>query len=299
LIILIAVTYLIYHTLTENKQLSFEEFRTTLQNSALFSPSNLLILLLFTVVNWILEITKWKLLANQIEPISWKSAAQQSLASLTFSLITPNRIGEYGAKALYFQKEKRKQILILNFIGNVHQFLVTFFIGFTGMYYWKDRVQEIIPETVYEIISAFLVFLIFILVLLNFNSRYVWWKETIFNKFIFVTKKLNIQVSIVSLLRYLVFSHQLFWALFILDIQMSYLITMATIASMYFISSLIPMLSLFDFVVKGSVAAFLFSLCGVSPLLILSVITLLWIYNFVIPAIIGSYFVLTFQPVES
>ena len=40
--------------------------------------------------------------------INFFEAYEQCLASLTVSIITPNRIGEYGAKALFFEKENRK-----------------------------------------------------------------------------------------------------------------------------------------------------------------------------------------------
>ena len=45
-----------------------------------------------------MEIAKWKILTNNVKKNSWLDATKQSLASLTLSLITPNRIGEYGAK---------------------------------------------------------------------------------------------------------------------------------------------------------------------------------------------------------
>ena len=56
------------------------------------------------------------------------------------------------------------------------------------------------------------------------------------------------------------------------------------------------MLSLFDVVLKGTVAVWVFSYFNIEPLTILSITTLMWIFNFVLPAIIGSYFVLTFKP---
>ena len=56
------------------------------------------------------------------------------------------------------------------------------------------------------------------------------------------------------------------------------------------------MLSLFDVVLKGSVAIWVFTFFNIEPLTILSITTIMWLLNFVLPAIIGSYFVLTFKP---
>jgi len=65
---------------------------------------------------------------------------------------------------------------------------------------------------------------------------------------------------------------------------------------MYLITSLIPMLFIFDVVVKGSVAIWLFGYLNVPELSILSVVSLMWILNFVLPSIVGSYFVFNFNP---
>jgi hypothetical protein len=48
-------------------------------------------------------------------------------------------------------------------------------------------------------------------------------------------------------------------------------------------------------VVKGSVALYLFSFADINNITILSVTTLMWLLNFVIPSIFGSYFVLNFS----
>jgi len=53
------------------------------------------------------------------QKIAFPQAYKQSLASLTAAIITPNRIGEYGVKALYFKRNFRKKIMLLNFIGNI------------------------------------------------------------------------------------------------------------------------------------------------------------------------------------
>ena len=299
LIILMLFGYFIYQTLTQNEQLSLLEFVAILQNSQLILWKNVLVMASLSALNWILEIEKWKLLANQIRPTSWKNSAAQSLASLTFSLITPNRIGEYGAKAIYFPKKERKRIVALNFIGNFHQLVITCLVGFAGISYWNA-----ISKEVFSTISVMNILIVFTLItggiiLLIYTTKHWKWRKQIFEKLHFITQKLNAQISFLSLLRYLVFSHQFYWMLKILHPDISYESSMAAIASIYLISSFIPMLSLFDVVVKGSVAVFVFSFVEISPLVVLSVTTLMWVFNFVIPAMIGSYFVITFQPRES
>src|SRR5690606_38876186 len=90
-------------------------------------------LLILTVFNWFFETLKWQTLVDVIERISFKNALEQSLGALTASLLTPNRIGEYGAKAMYVSPKFRKKILLLNFIGNMMQMSVTLLFGIVGL----------------------------------------------------------------------------------------------------------------------------------------------------------------------
>lgn len=300
LIVLVLLGYFIYHTLINNSQISWNEFLLTIKDSDVFNLVKILILLAFTAVNWMLEILKWKILSNKIQATSYKEAVVQSLASHTFALITPNRIGEYGAKALYYPKQQRKDALILNFIGNFHQLLITIFLGVIGLLFWKAEIKEFIPELYYDFLTGAIIAVVFIIGLLRFVSKkYRDWLEQVYKRFRFITTKLNLKISILCLLRYVVFAHQFYFLIALFNIEITYFICMTSIAVMYFISSIIPMLAIFDFVVKGSAAVLIFSYFGIPALIILSITTLMWLLNFVLPAIMGSYFVLKFKPIAS
>ena len=78
-------------------------------------------MLFFTIINHFLEIKKWKTLTKSMKNNSWFEATEQSLASLTFSIITPNRIGEYGAKVLYYHIHGKKEYLNVRLIKNTSQ----------------------------------------------------------------------------------------------------------------------------------------------------------------------------------
>ena len=63
---------------------------------------------------------------------------------------------------------------------------------------------------------------------------------------------------------------------------------------MYLLASVIPSIFIFDVLIKGSVAMYIFTIVGVNEFTILSIVLLMWILNFVLPSILGSYYVLTF-----
>lgn len=52
---------------------------------------------------------------------------------------------------------------------------------------------------------------------------------------------------------------------------------------------------MFDVVIKASVVVFLSGFVEVNELTILSIITIMWLINFIIPSVFGSYFVLNFK----
>jgi hypothetical protein len=65
---------------------------------------------------------------------------------------------------------------------------------------------------------------------------------------------------------------------------------------MYLLVSIIPSFFIMDVVIRGGVAVWLFSFLGVSEIVVLSTVFFMWMLNTVSPALIGSYFVLTFKP---
>ena len=145
--------YFIFHKLVKNESLSFSVFYQFLKENNVFSTKNVVFLMFLTIFNWFFEILKWKYLVSNVTHIPFFSALKQSLSGLTASLFTPNRIGEYGAKVIYFQYALRKKILLLNLIGNMYQMLITCLFGIIGL---------LIVYTRYNIeINLYIVFVFF------------------------------------------------------------------------------------------------------------------------------------------
>ena len=65
---------------------------------------------------------------------------------------------------------------------------------------------------------------------------------------------------------------------------------------MYFLASIIPTIHFMDVAIKGSVALFLFGQLGVDDWKIAAIISIMWIFNLVLPLLVGSVFVLNFKP---
>lgn len=296
--IVVGAFYFIYSKLIENEQLRISEFLAFLKENKTFSVKNIIFLVLLSVFNWFLEILKWKTLVKTIKKISFKEALEQSLGGLTASLITPNRIGDYGAKAIYYSKPYRKRIVLLNLLGNISQMTMTTIFGIIGLVVFINRYQI---EVDYFKLTKFVTLIILIGAFAFFGV-----KQNKFNikgfslhKVVEFIKEMPLQVHLFNLssalIRYLIFSFQFYYLLTIFGVEVGYFKAMVVITSMYLLASIIPSITIFDVVVKGSVAVFLFGFVQVNELTILSITTIMWLLNFAIPSVFGSYFVLNFK----
>ncbi len=296
--IIVGAGYYIYNRLTKNSDLSFSDFSSFLTQNDVFSVKNVSFLLILTIFNWFFEILKWKYLIHFIKKISFFEALEQSLGGLTASLITPNRIGDYGAKAIYYARTERKKVVLLNLLGNMNQMAVTTIIGLIGLAIFYSKYDLDID---FKHVSRFLILIVVIGVFSFFGlkqSKLRLKGNSIEQLTVFIKnipRKTHILNFSLSFFRYCIFSYQFYFLLLIFGVSIDYKTAIIAISSMYFLASIVPSLAVFDVLIKTSAAVFLFGILGVDELTILSISTLMWLLNFILPSIFGSYFVLNFK----
>ncbi|MUU78698.1 lysylphosphatidylglycerol synthase domain-containing protein [Winogradskyella endarachnes] len=296
--IVVGAFYFIYSKIIENENLKFHDFVSILNKNNVFSTKNIIFLVFLSFFNWFLEILKWQNLVKTVQHISFKSATIQSLAALTTSLITPNRIGDYGAKAMYYIKTLRTKIVLLNLLGNVEQMFITTLLGCIGLYVFSVTYSLNINyyKIAYIAIIIAVIGLISLIALKQIQFKIKGFSIASIVTFIkSVSLKTHLITLILSLLRYGVFSFQFYYMLQMFGLNINYTSAMTVITSMYLLASVIPTMAILDVVVKGGIAVFLFTYLGLDELSILSITSLMWLLNFVLPSIIGGYFVLNFK----
>lgn len=287
LLIVSAAFYFIYAQLAHNSKLNWEKFIILAHEKAtLFT---LLSLLAFSFANRFLEILKWQNLISFIRPISLGEATKQVLGALTAGIFTPNGLGEYAGKALYFEKKETKKIIFLNLICNGIQMLLTVFFGTIGLAvlgYWK---------WVYGIIGISMLLILFSILTKNITVKNYSVKKLIL-KINEIPKKIHNKNALFALGRYLIFSHQYYFLFLSFGVDLPYITLMAAVATVYFLASSLPSFQFLDFAVKGSVAMLFFGKLGVNEWIVVFISALMWFLNVVIPVVIGSYYVLKFKP---
>ena len=292
ILIVVGAFYFIYKQLSENPKLQWEQFRKLVWEKQSFG--NIAFILFLTFLNRFLEILKWQNLVSVIKRISLGEASKQVLAALTAGLFTPNGIGEYAGKALFFESVKAKKIVFLNLICNGIQMILTVIFGVFGLLYFNARFNIITTKTV-GLVFALLIGILLVLFFTKKISIRGYSLEKLIHKINEIPKKVHQKNILLAIGRYLVFSHQYYFLFLIFDVTIPYWLLMATIACVYFLASSLPTFQFLDFAVKGSVAVYFFGLLGVNEWVVVFISTLMWFLNVVIPVAIGSYFVLNFK----
>ena len=284
--------YFIYSQLVNNDKLDWVQFQEKFRSN--WSVLGIAFILLLSVLNRYFEILKWQNLAQTIKPISVGESAKQVLSAVTAAIFTPNGLGEYGAKVLFFEKQNAKEVIFLNLICNGIQMVLTVIFGIFGLLYFNSLFQVISSKTVVLLFAA-LVFLVSIL----FSARRIQIKgyslQRLGQKINLLPKKVHQRNIFLAICRYLVFSHQYYFLFLAFDVDLPYLTLMSGITATYFLASSLPTFQFLDFAVKGSVAVYFFGLLGVNEWIVVFIAMLMWFLNVVLPVIIGSYYVLNFK----
>ena len=285
--------YFIYSQLAHNDKLDWEKFIILFQKNQ--SVTGISFILLLSILNRYFEILKWQNLVSYLHKISLPEATKQVLGALTAGLFTPNGVGEYAGKGLFFKKSEAKKVVFLNLICNGIQMILSVVFGLFGLLYFNANYNIITPKTVSILFGiCFLLFgILFFSKKINIKGYSI---EKLIHKINEIPKAIHQKNIFLAICRYLVFSHQYYFLFLAFDVDLPYFTMIATIASVYFLASSLPTFQFLDFAVKGSVAVYFFGILGVNEWIVVFISTLMWFLNVVLPVIIGSYYVMNFSP---
>ncbi|HKC37524.1 MAG TPA: lysylphosphatidylglycerol synthase transmembrane domain-containing protein [Chitinophagaceae bacterium] len=269
-----------------------------------FSDTSIVYLIavfLLMFANWSLEAVKWKLSVQRVQPVSFFKSLKAILSGVSFSVTTPNRMGEYLGRVLYMNEGNRLKVISLTVLGSLSQLIVTLFFGLLALFILKPDIIDAGLSGWSEwinigIIGGSLAF-IFLTV---FYFRIGWltrWIEKIpaIKKYIWLINELEktdttllMRVLSISMLRYLVFATQYFLLFRFFAVEVNWWQGFWATALVFFIMAITPTIALFEVVQKISVTKEIFAIFTVNTLGIVFVTTTIWFINLVIPAIIGS-----------
>jgi hypothetical protein len=246
--------------------------------------------LVLSMMNWLLEGLKWKTLIQETKPISVLNAFAETLKAHAVSIITPNKVGEFGAKASFYPRTLRSKVLKFTLTGQVYQLLATCGFGFLGLSFSYVYLDTYLKWSIALVLAILFVTGVFIYAF-DFKTSWLKFFKSYVQSMFQLSNTMNARVFGLSVLRYLCFSHQYFLFLWVFQPDLNYAQTMPILFSIYFISSFVPTVLILDAGLKAGLGLLLLG-SYLSSEFIITVSLLMWIFNFGTPAIFGNLLLL-------
>ena len=295
IVFIVAWGYVVYQFMT------MEQDVTVIFTDEHFSVSIFLVVCALLFFNWGLEARKWQLLVNRSQPISFGKAVSGVLVGLPLALITPNRIGEIGGRAIVLEKGY-KDAVFATFLGSLMQFSSTLLFGVLGVVLYLVFLPHTQAIESASWISLCVVVVCAVVVFVCKDQR--WLKfvclrvigKNFYRKLMQLIHIYNVKdvlkTLLMSLLRYCVFSLQFMLLISMLIPELSFVELFVGITLTYLFTTIIPTSVLGEIGIRGSVAMFIFEAFTPQVAIIFQVSLLIWIINIVVPTLIGSVILL-------
>lgn len=299
-ILVLAFLFIYHQYLNKNENLKqFETLTASIKQQQVVLTLAFVVLLMF--LNWLLESLKWQYLSKRLVSISAWEAIEAVFCGLTWAIFTPNRIGEYGGRVMFLPSRKRIHGVFAMAVGSFAQNVITNITGLLAglwfVYYFLN-----INTWVYLGFAALVIVFLALLLVFYFNIK---WLVNLLDKISFLKKYhrffdimgryQNHELIIViaySLARFFVFTFQYYLVIHLLLPDIPFLQMMLIVVVFIFIQSAMPSLDLLDIGVRTFTATYLFIYITNQQIAIIAAVSAIWLINLIIPAIIGSVFVL-------
>lgn len=309
-VLFIVLSWSLYKQIINQDDLAFrwQQIKNSWQDARLW----LVLLLLF--VNWGLEARKWQLLVRRIQPLSFFTAFRSVLSGCSVTMLTPNRIGEYGGRILYVEEGNRIKAISLTIVGSISQLVVTMIMGCCGLIVLRffshnnANALNLLPDFWSNIliylslgVSVFLLFfylrLHWLVVLiekipaLQKAARYI----SVLDEF---DNKQLARILFLSFIRYLVFVGQYILLLKVMQVDMSALLSFWLIAIFYLVMAIAPTLGFIELPIRAKASWEILKFYTNNQLGVGTAALGIWLINLVIPAIIGGLLILSVKIVK-
>jgi hypothetical protein len=276
--------------------------------------SRLWLVVFLMLVNWGIEARKWQKLVHHVQPFSYYRAFKSVLSGCSITMLTPNRIGEYGGRILYVDAGNRVKAISLTIVGSISQLLVTMIMGCTGLLLLKyfsqtaGGVTTILPAFWQSVITSLSIALTVLLLL--FYVRLGWLVRTMEKipalckvvRYVAILDEFNnmqlLEILSLSFVRYMVFVLQYLLLLWVMEVQIAAGLAFWLLTIFYLVMAVAPTFAFIELPVRLSASWAIFQFYTSNQTGVSAAALGIWIINLVIPAIIGSLLILSIKIVK-
>lgn len=299
--ILVLAFIIIYHRVNTNENLHrFEKLISSIRHFEAIAVMTAIVLLM--LVNWVTEACKWKYITRELHAsmTTWQ-AIEAVFCGLTWAVFTPNRIGEYGGRVMFLPNRKRIHGVFAMAVGSFGQNVITNTLGLIALIWFTFTYLHI---NIVISLSLSLAAVSFIILLLIFYFN-IGWLVTLLNRIKFLRKYHRffdimdryhthelLNIMLFCVVRFFVFSFQYYLVIHLLMPEVPVFQMMMMVFILFFVQSALPSLDLFDIVVRNYTATTFFVYITNQNLAVMAAVSSIWFINLIVPAILGSVFVL-------
>ncbi len=268
---------------------------------------NLVAVIILMAVNWSIEAVKWRMSISRIQQVSFGKAFKAVLSGVSFSVSTPNRMGEYLGRVLYMEEGKRLKTISITIVGSISQLIITLLMGSIGLIVLRSNIQTdqlVSPMWMNVILSGTIGAL---LVLTLFYFRLPWlvkWVDRLpgSKKFVYLIRALEdfsatllLRLLSLSLLRFIVFIVQYYLLFHLFDVNISWWQVYWPVSVSFLVMAVIPTIAIAELAQRGKVVTTLVGLYSSNGLGMTFATAGIWFINLILPAIAGSLLILSIK----
>ena len=261
----------------------------------------LLVVFALMPVNWTLETLKWTVLLRPAIRLPFFQAFKGIMSGITFSLFTPNRIGEYGGRILHVPAKHNWHAVASTLVGSFSQNINSLTVGVVALLV----VLPVITDSSADIMVGIAIFCLLVIVFCFFSyfriDAIYDMLEKIFKKG-FARKGIkalshisNLDSSLLvialrySFVRYAVFCTQYVLMLLFFGVDVPIIWLYCGVAVIFLFHTTIPLPPFVDIIARGEIALLMWNHFEVNELSILAASFFIWIINLVLPAFFGLF----------
>lgn len=256
-----------------------------------FRYVGLVVLLMF--VNWFFEYLKWEVVLRSSRVESpFRIRLRSFLSGILTGFVTPNLLGNFVGRMLYFEPEKRPEIVSLTLLGNASQFISSILFGILSLFWIGiPRLQEVNLIYIWggaSIIFGVIFYLYLMLKKLPAFMKNLSWSVS-FSRGLNTSMVTRLKLLVLSSCRYLVFSFQFVLLLHAFGVEIDWS-AFGYVWQVYLWSTLLPSLWFGKLLIRESMALWVFSAYTENLEAVLLASVCLWGINQGVTALVGLPF---------
>ena len=283
---------------------AWKQIRESLTSPLLW---NLVAVLALMILNWSIEAVKWKISVSRIQQVSFTKALKAILSGVSFSVSTPNRVGEYLGRVLYMDEGNRLKTISITIVSSISQLLITLLMGATGLIILRPGIEAagLITQMWMNVIMWGTIGAVLVVSLFYFRLPWlIRWVDRLpgIKRFVYLLRALEdfsatllLRLLSLSLLRFIVFIVQYYLLFHLFNVDISWWQVFWTISVSFLVMAAIPTIAIAELAQRGKVVTTIVGLYSVNGLGMTFATAGIWFINLILPAIAGSLLILSIK----